>query len=153
MTSATIAANAGASNITLTEATNDFGTVLLTGDTVQVTDTNSIDLGASTIATALTVNAGGNVTQSGAIAAAGAVTTTVNANGSDITLLDAANDFGTVALDGSIVLVNDTNGIDLGASSISTSFEVNAGGNVTNSGVYGHSQEVKIKTTLMEVVK
>jgi len=78
--------------ITLTTATNDFtGAVSLNNsgaNNVSVTDANAIVLGASAVGTGtLGVTAGGAITETGAItqaAAAGAVTLSVTAAGSDV---------------------------------------------------------------------
>ncbi|MBL4826094.1 MAG: S-layer family protein, partial [Spongiibacteraceae bacterium] len=53
-------------DITLTNSSNDFATVVITsGNNVSVTDTNDLTLGASTISGTLTANAIGNLTVSG----------------------------------------------------------------------------------------
>jgi filamentous hemagglutinin family protein len=98
--------NAGAGPITLTTATNDFGTVLLnnTGaNDVAVTDANAIILGASSVGSgALTVNAVG-IAQSGAIIqTAGAGAAAFNAGAGGIALTNAGNSFtGAVSLNNS----------------------------------------------------
>ncbi|MEQ9614587.1 MAG: hypothetical protein RLN61_05980, partial [Algiphilus sp.] len=80
----------------------------------------------------LGVTAGGNITNSGKLTVTGG--TTLNANGNDITLNNNANNFSTVAANGANVTLNDSNGINLGASSITGTLGVTAGGNITNSG-------------------
>ncbi|HVC29488.1 MAG TPA: hypothetical protein VNF48_08095 [Gammaproteobacteria bacterium] len=66
----TLAAGA-ANNITLNDASNDFvGAVGITnGNNVSLTDVNSLILAASTVSGTLNINAGGSVTQTGAITA------------------------------------------------------------------------------------
>ena len=202
---------APASNVTLTNAGNDFGTIVLTdGGTdavnVSITDSNAIDIGASAVSGTFDLTAGGNVTDSGQLQFAGAVT--IDATGSTITLNDdaadtdtygsfdltattitidenaatdiaavtattatfastgaitdsgalsvsgtatftapgnpvtldvAGNDFGTIILtdggtDATNAIIVDTNGIDIGASAVSGTFDLTAGGNVTDSG-------------------
>ncbi|MEQ9543690.1 MAG: hypothetical protein RIU46_43475, partial [Deltaproteobacteria bacterium] len=61
-------------------------------------------------------------------------TTTLEANGNDITLNNNANNFSTVVANGKDVTLNDSNGIILGASTITGTLGVTAGGNITNSG-------------------
>ena len=82
--------NGGANAITLTNADNDFtGAVSLNNsgaNNVAVTDTNAIDLGASSVGGNLTVTAGGAITDSGSISAA-ALTTTSDGG----TVLDAGH--------------------------------------------------------------
>lgn len=117
----TTTVNAGAANnVTLNQATNDFGTVAVTnGAVVAYTDANGLTVGNSTAATSLTVSASGAVGLTGTVNAAiisltttGAVTqsagsitssgtTTVktqNNAGAAITLTSAGNNFGTLDL-------------------------------------------------------
>ncbi|MEQ8754657.1 MAG: CHAT domain-containing protein [Coleofasciculus sp. G1-WW12-02] len=126
--------DAGTNNITL-DNDNDFKTVAVTsGANVTLKDSNTIDLGASSITGTLGVTAGGAITDSGNLSVAND-TTTLNANGNDITL-DNANDFKTVAVtSGKNVTLNDSNGIDLGASSITGTLGVTANGSITQQGV------------------
>ncbi len=58
---------AGANDITLTNAANNFSTVgITTGNNVALTNANALDLGASTVSGTLNVTANGALTQSGA---------------------------------------------------------------------------------------
>lgn len=74
--SAPVSLNAGTHNITLENAGNTFGTLVLTGDNVQVAEAAAADIGASTVTGNLTVAAAGAVNFSGALAAAGNVSLT-----------------------------------------------------------------------------
>ncbi len=125
--------SAGAHNITLNNAGNDFTTAQFTGNNVSVTDVNGIDMGTSTIAGTLTVNAGGAIMENGGPMTNGG-TATFNAGVNDITLNNPANNFGTVQFTGNNVSVQDANGIDIGASTIGGNLTVTAGGNITQSG-------------------
>src|SRR4029077_8237755 len=124
-----------ANNITLNNAGNDFSTVIFTnGNNVAVTDANALVLGASTVSGTLNVNTSGAITQSGALGITG-VTTLASGAANNITLNNAANNFGTVAItNGNNVALTDTNAIDLGASTVSGTFNVNSSGAITNSG-------------------
>src|SRR5258706_399294 len=96
-------------------------------------DTTGIDLGASAVRGTLVVAATGAITQSGALAVTGATTLTAGA-GNDITLA-GANNFSTVSVvTGRNVQLNDTSGIDLGASTVSGTLAVTAAGTITDSG-------------------
>jgi len=108
---APVTLHAGTHNITLNNAGNTFGTLVLNGDNVAVTEASDADIGASTVTGNLTVTAAGAVNFSGALAATGnvsltstgevtqsapltiggnlSVTTTVNAG--DVTLSNAGN--------------------------------------------------------------
>ncbi|MFP5274017.1 two-partner secretion domain-containing protein, partial [Coleofasciculus sp.] len=123
--------NANGNNITLDNA-NNFSTVAVTsGANVTLNDSNTIDLGASSISGTLGVTAGGEITDSGALIVAGE--TRLNANGNII--LDDANNFSTVAVtSGANVTLNDTDAIDLGASTITGTLGVTAVGAITDSG-------------------
>ncbi|VAW79427.1 hypothetical protein MNBD_GAMMA15-1785, partial [hydrothermal vent metagenome] len=129
--------------IDLTNAGNDFiGTVSLNNsgaNNVAITDSNAIQLAASSVGTGtLTVSAVG-ITQAGAITqAAGANAATFNGGAAVITLTNAGNDFtGPVSLNNSGLFnvgITDTNAINLGASGLgSGAFTVNAVG-ITQAG-------------------
>ncbi len=129
----TMAAGAG-NNITLNNASNDFSTVVITsGKNVTLDDANALDLGTSTVSGTLNVTTGGAITDSGALTVTGA-TTLAAGSGNDITL-DNADDFSTVAItSGRNVTLNDTNALDLGASTVSGTLTVTSNGDITNSG-------------------
>jgi filamentous hemagglutinin family protein len=92
-TAGTLTLDTGAGNATLTNAANDFGTVVVTsGNAVQLRDANALALGASTLGT-LTAQAGAGLTVNGAITASG--------GGSSIILAGTTftNNAGAAALD------------------------------------------------------
>ncbi len=130
----TLAAGA-ANNITLNNAANNFSTVGITsGNNVALTDSNALDLGASTVSGTLNVTTAGAVTQSGALTVTG-VTTLAAGAGNDITLNNAANNFSTVGItSGRNVTVQDTNALILGASTVSGTLGVTTNGALTQSG-------------------
>ncbi|MFC3148159.1 filamentous hemagglutinin N-terminal domain-containing protein [Piscinibacterium candidicorallinum] len=134
--------NAGANNITLANAANNFaGATTLTGGTVQVTDANA--LAAVINAANATVNAGGALSLAGAVSgnlaatAAGPLTQTaalsvggtsvLNAGSNAITLANAGNDFGgTVTATGGAVQITDANALNVNLTAASGT--LNAGG-------------------------
>jgi hypothetical protein len=74
--SAPVTLNAGAHDVTLNNVGNTFGTVVLNGGEVQVTEAAATDIGASHITKDLTVVSSGGVNVSGALSAAGNVSFT-----------------------------------------------------------------------------
>ena len=74
--SAPLTLNAGTHDITLNNNGNTFGTMILGGDNVQVSEAAAADIGASTVGGNLTVAATGAVNFSGALAATGNVALT-----------------------------------------------------------------------------
>ena len=60
--------------------------------------------------------------------------TTISASGQDITLDEAASNFGTLSLTGANVAVTDAGATDLGASTVSGTLGITSGGAVTDSG-------------------
>ena len=128
-------------SITLTNAANAFtGTVTFTTDTgsnVSLTDTTALDLQSGLSINDLTIEAGGAITQSGALTVAGDSSFTAGANA--ITLTQAANDFtGAVSLSNSgtnDVGVTDANAIDLGTIGVGQNLAVTASGAITDTGV------------------
>ena len=86
-------------------------------------DSNALDLGTSTIAGTLNVTAGGPITDSGNLVVTGTTTLAAGA-ANDITLDSAGNNFSTVAvISGNNVTLQDTNALDLGASTVSRNAE------------------------------
>ena len=125
---------AGAFNITLDTATNNFtGAVsVVSGNNVTLVDTNAIVLGASTVSGNLAITAAGTITQTAAIAVSGTSTLAAGA-GNDITLNNAGNNFvGAVSITtGNNVALTDLNAIVLGASTVSGNLTVSASGTIT----------------------
>lgn len=140
----TASLNSGASTITLEHASNNFtGAVGLVALTASIRDTNSIQIGTTTIsgtgATTLGIVAGGNITQTAAITNSGANAVTSLTAGNSITLAEPTNNFnqlevtsatsatirdvGAIQLNG--INLNDTNNINL---------DVTAGGAITQGG-------------------
>ncbi|HSO07064.1 MAG TPA: MBG domain-containing protein [Pelomicrobium sp.] len=129
-----IAAGA-AGDVTLDSAANNFANVVVSGRNVTLRDTNAIDFdnGASTVAGNLVVTAGGSVTQQGDAPLSVAGTTTINVpNTADVTLNNAANDFGGAV---SVPLANDVTLRDANALVLGPIRTQNNGGDVGSLGV------------------
>ena len=124
-------------NITLDDSSNNFtGAVsVVSGDDVSLRDANAMDLGASTISGNLTLQTGGALTQSGALAVTGTTGVTAGA-GNNVTLNTATNDFtGAVSVvSGDDVSLRDANAMELGASTISGDLTLQTAGALTQSG-------------------
>ncbi|MEC4988867.1 MAG: CHAT domain-containing protein [Oscillatoria sp. PMC 1068.18] len=119
-----------AGDITLTEATNQFGTLTIVGRTVAITENDAVNLDTSTVSGNLDLIANGEITDSGDVSVAGIATL----SGSNITL-DNTNDFNTVSfIQANNVIFNDSNGLDLGESNITGTLNLTAAGNITDSG-------------------
>jgi filamentous hemagglutinin family protein len=124
--------NAGANNITLDDAANTFGTLALTGNDVSIAENAATDLGASTVTGALSIASQGAITDSGTLAVTG--NTTLNAGANNITLDDAGNTFGTLALTGNDVSITENAATDLGASTVTGALSITSQGAITDSG-------------------
>jgi filamentous hemagglutinin family protein len=99
VTGATTLAAGAANDITLTNASNNFAKVgIASGNNVSLSDSNGIVLDTSTVASSLTVKAGGTVTQTGALLAPTLNVATYSTAGSAITLTNTGNDASTVNL-------------------------------------------------------
>ncbi len=126
------------STITLNNPGNELhgpaGNVsVVAGANATLRDATAVRLGASTLTGNLNVTAGGAVTQDGPLTVAKTATFTAGAN--SITLDDADNDFGTLAVtSANNVTVNDKNAIILGASTVSGALVVTTDGAITQSG-------------------
>ena len=121
--------------ITLNTATNDFGTVAVSRATnATLQDANALNLGTSSISGTLNVTAAGAITDSGNLTVTGTTTLAAGA-GNDITLDSAGNNFSTVAItSGRNVTLIDADALNLGASTVSGTLNVTAGGAITDSG-------------------
>ena len=131
----TTAINAGAANVTLANAANNFGgAVSVTGNNVSLVDTNAIVLGMVNAAGTLVVTSNGAMTDTGNLTVAGTTTLTAGA-ANDITL-NNANDFGGQVriVSGRNVTLNDVNAVAFGAggaSVVSGTLDVTAAGAIT----------------------
>jgi len=116
-------------------------TVNTVNQNAHVSEANAVNLGpgASNLGTGgLELVANGAITQTGAVTASGGSTLAAGA-GNNITLTNAANDFGTVAVtNGNTVALNDVNALTLGASTLGT-LTATAGGALSVSGVQNAS--------------
>ena len=130
---------AGANNITLDTATNNFtGAVsVVSGNDVSLRDTNALVLGASNVSGNLTLQSGGALTQTGALAVTG--TTGITAGANNITLDTATNNFtGAVSVvSGAAVSIKDANSITLGNMTTSGNLSIEAlgGGGIELTGL------------------
>jgi len=131
----TIAAGSG-NNITLDEAGNDFAdrVTITSGNNVTLRDTNGLTLSTTTVSGDFNVTANGSIVDFGDISVAGTTTLAAGAS-NNITLNRVGNDFNTVQVtSGNNVTLRDTNGIDLGDSTVSGTFNVKTNGAITDSG-------------------
>jgi trimeric autotransporter adhesin len=133
---ATFTSTGAANDIVLATAGNNFGTAVVTsGRDATLTDTGAVVLGAHDIARNLAWTAGGDITQSGALAITG--TTGITAGvGNNVTFDNAANDFtGAVSVvSGNDVSLRDANAMDLGVSTVSGNLTLQTAGALTQSG-------------------
>jgi len=120
-------------NITLDGNATNFNTVKITAQNATISDINAISFDDSTVTQDLTINAGGNITDSGTLTITGISTFT--AVGNNVTLDEAASTFGPLRLTGNDVSVIENAAMDLGASNIGNDLTVQARmGDITNSG-------------------
>ncbi|MFK7817889.1 MAG: hypothetical protein AB8G99_04180, partial [Planctomycetaceae bacterium] len=136
---ASLTSTGAGNDISLTES-SDFGTIsLASGRDAAVIDSNTLDLGASTIAGNLSVSAGGAISDSGAVVVSGTTSLTAGplATPADISLNQVGTDFGGAVsvLRGQDVTLVDATAMTLAASTVSGNLNVVAGGNVTETGV------------------
>jgi hypothetical protein len=139
--SGTTTLTADTGNITLSNTTNDFGTVNITsGNVTTLVDASALVLGTTTTTT-LNVTANGTITQTGALTVSGV--TTLAAGTNDITLGNTTNSFtGLVNVTSAQDLtINTTSALNLGDVAAS-SVTVNGGavtvtGNITQTNING----------------
>jgi hypothetical protein len=93
-----------------------------------------LDLAASTVSGTLGITTAGAITDSGNLIVTGATTLTAGSD-NDITLNNANNFSSAGVTSGNNVLLNDTNALDLAASTVSGTLGVTTAGAITDSGV------------------
>jgi filamentous hemagglutinin family protein len=130
-------AGGAANNITLSNALNDFGTVVISSaNNASITDLNSVVLGTGTVSGAFNLNSGIS-SQSGPITVVGS--TTVSAGANAINLSNSGNDFGTSVnlsnTGANNISVRDTGALVIGNISMSSGLggglTIQAGGDIT----------------------
>lgn len=147
-------------SINLTSGGNQFNGVLsLNGGTIDLTNSGGVTLGASNIGSTLTINAGGDITQTDALSVSGSATFNSSANGANIQLGELGNSFaGSVTLGGNLgnvalrnissapstllmpgsvhdlKLTYDNSGIILPTTIVTGNLEAKAGGDITQVG-------------------
>ncbi len=100
---------------------------------VTLNDVSELILGASNITGALTVTAGGDLSQSGALAVDGVLT--LNATGFNVDLsTEVDNDFQTLVVSGVDVLLQSSNSIVLADVTATGELNVQSAGSITDSG-------------------
>src|SRR3990167_8248711 len=127
--------NTGSHDITL-ENNNDFDTINITAHDVNINDINALTLGSSNISGNLIVNTHGLLTQSNGtniIANQPNTITSLSANGGNIILDAATNDFNTIQISANQASIRDINTIDLGSSIVADTFNIVANQNITQS--------------------
>ncbi len=124
--------SAAASAITLNNAANNFvGAVSVpTATNLTLVDTNAIVLGTISITGALSVTAGGAITDSGNLTIG--TTTSLTAGAANDITLDNANNFGgaVTVVSGNNVTLNDTGALSITSAAVTTNFTLTAGGAV-----------------------
>ncbi|NKB37752.1 MAG: filamentous hemagglutinin N-terminal domain-containing protein [Gammaproteobacteria bacterium] len=154
--------DAGGNDVILDDVNNDFMDTVNVSNTNNLTidDTNALTLGTVSTANNADIDAGGAVDFTGVTTVGGTLnvdttvngaggaitdiggqllitgTTTLDAAANDIVLDNPANDFGgaVTITNASNVDIQDSDNIDFGASTIGGTFDVTAGGDITDSG-------------------
>lgn len=122
----------GTNDVTLTNATNDFGSVgFPSADNVSVVDANLLTLSTSTISGNLSVTTSGFIGQNAALSVA-ATTTLTAGTSNDITLANAANDWSTVVITSADdVSIRDADALALAGAAVGDDLILNAGAALT----------------------
>lgn len=140
----TVVANSGNSDITWSNSSNSFGTLVLSGAAITVREDEAMVFG-NTSATTLTATAAGAITDTGTLTVTGAGTfKTLSDAGAAITLDTAGNSFGSVdarsrdaadsANDSGNIAITETNATDLAYIATTGTLTVSSGGAITDSG-------------------
>ncbi|MFT6916466.1 MAG: hypothetical protein ACJAWL_002806, partial [Motiliproteus sp.] len=126
--------NAGANAITLggTDKTTDFGSLALTGGTVSINEDSATEL-ANVSATRLTLTSTGPITDSGDINVTGAAILNAGANAITLGDADETTNFGSLALTGGDITINEDSATELAGVS-ANSLTLTSAGPITDSG-------------------
>lgn len=130
-------------DVLLNEPTNDFGTIGVNAEDVQLTDANDLVLDSSTLTGTLDISIAGDLTQVDAVSVAGNTTLTAN----DITLTNPGNDFNGISTNAANVSLADTNALEIRTSTITGNMEVTAGSDITDGGVIDVAGNALLATT------
>jgi filamentous hemagglutinin family protein len=146
---AALSIGSATADITLSQATNNFGTVSVSrARNVTLRDANALALGPSTISGNMAVTAGDSVTQTGALSSTGGASTltvtTLNNAGAPITLTNPNNNFANINLSarnaantantGGAIAYRDLNGVNAAQIRTTSTVDLTAGGAITDSG-------------------
>ncbi|NQZ10320.1 MAG: S-layer family protein, partial [Algicola sp.] len=122
-------------SITLNNAGNDFSTVSVTssGNAVNLSDSNDIEL-AAMMAASLTVTTGaGNITQSGGLTVSG--NATFDAGTFDVTLQESNNHFNSLSITANNASINEADDTNLNTVTVANNLTLTSAGNITDTGV------------------
>lgn len=140
--------SSGANAITLTNASNDFGTIALTNtgaNNISIRDVDGLIFGSSSVGGDLTVVTDGQMTQTAALVVAGTTTLTAGV-ANNITLANVNNDFSTVdVVNGNNISIRDTNALTVESIPASGSLTVQAGGLLTINGVQTAAGDILLR--------
>jgi trimeric autotransporter adhesin len=146
---AALSIGSATADITLSQATNNFGTVSVSrARNVTLRDADALALGPSTISGNMAVTAGDSVTQTGALSSTGGASTltvtTLNNAGAPITLTNPNNNFANINLSarnaantantGGAIAYRDLNGVNAAQIRTTSTVDLTAGGAITDSG-------------------
>ncbi|MBT9492345.1 MAG: hypothetical protein IV107_08315 [Paucibacter sp.] len=160
------AINAGSGPIALTQADNDFqGPVALSGGAVLINSAHALTLslstsgnagvtaggstifGASTVGGDLLVSSGAAITQTSGSALRVGGNSTIVASGSDVSLLEAGNDFGgLLTVSGAQIGLRDSNALTLAGVTAAT-LSVTAAGNLSQTGALSVAGPAQLVST------
>ena len=131
--SSNIVADSVTGLVNIANANSGLTTANLSGSTVNFSTTGALDIAGHSISGDLSVQAQGDITQSGTFAVAGVATFGTGAS-SDINL-NLANNFSAIGITGARdVVIRDAGALALNASSITRNLSVFTGGNLSDNG-------------------
>ncbi len=129
---APVTLNAGTHNITLNDAGNTFGTLVLNGHNVQLAEAAGANIGASTVTGNLSVAAAGAVNFSGALAATGNVSLTATGEVTQAAPLTIGGNLSvTTTLNAGDVTLSNAGNTTIGNTLVGGNYALNAGGSVS----------------------
>ena len=119
-------------DITLDNSSNDFFSIALNAVNAVIEDSNGLTLAASALSGTLGITSGGDLIQSDAVDVDGA--TNLTATG-DITLENAGNDFNSLAVSATDVILRDANSL-IGGTISADNLNITVGSDLTQTGAF-----------------
>ncbi len=133
-------------SIALTNGSNIFGALTLTGGDTTIVEAEATEIALAVVTGTLTITSDGSITDSGKLVVSGTTTVNAAAGTADVALDTTGNTFGSLAITANNVSIVEGAATDLAASKVNGTLSIKSGGAVTQSGELAVTNETTIAT-------